>query len=204
MTTDDLAHAAGGPVRIIEQVSHADLLSFIKRFFWTTRGPVVIAHHALSFALLLSTVAAAAASGSTLAYIVTSLGVAVILFLLPVLPLHELIHDLTYRALGAREVRWTFSWAPLGAYVTAHAFVVNRRAFIILASLPSLVITGGMILMALIVPGLRIPALMLAFLHHGGTAGDWALVNVFYHYRDRTLLTVDDAEEKRSWFFERV
>jgi hypothetical protein len=178
MTTDDLARTAGGPVRIIEQVSHADLPAFIRRFFWTSRGPVVIAHHALSFA--------------------------VILFLLPVLPLHELIHDLTYRALGAREVRWTLSWTPLGAYVTAHAFVVNRRDFIILASLPSLIITGGMILVALIVPGLRIPALMLAFLHHGGTAGDWALVNVFHHYRDRTLLTVDDAEQQRSWFFERA
>jgi hypothetical protein len=202
MTTDDLARTAGGPVRIIEQVSHADLPAFIRRFFWTSRGPVVIAHHALSFALLLSAVAAA--WGSTLDWILTSLGAAVILFLLPVLPLHELIHDLTYRALGAREVRWTLSWTPLGAYVTAHAFVVNRRDFIILASLPSLIITGGMILVALIVPGLRIPALMLAFLHHGGTAGDWALVNVFHHYRDRTLLTVDDAEQQRSWFFERA
>lgn len=190
--------------REMADVSHKHLLNFVADYFWRKRTSIILLHHAISVVLTGLLIVIAALSDSSVEWWMGRLGLAVVLLLVAILPLHEVIHAIAYRLQGARDIRWGIQWMPLAVYVVAHDFVVNRAMFTFLALAPTVIIGAALLVCAAAGVPDRASPLMLALLHHGGTAGDWALLNFFLAHGGTEIVTVDDADRHRSLFFERV
>lgn len=188
--------------RVLLSIPHDDLPAFVLEYFWRQRTLLTVGHHLLSLGLLVCWIVAGI--GTPWEGWLLTAGIAVGSFAVCVLPLHEALHILSYRILGARDIRWSLRWQPFAVSVVAHNFVLDRLRFLVLATLPSLCITGGLIVLAAIAKTWAFPALALCLLHHGGTAGDAALVNVFWVHRARTLFTFDDGEAGATFFVEPI
>lgn len=120
---------------------------------------------------------------------------------LVVVPLHEGIHALVYRVLGARDIRVGVSLREGVVYAIAHGFVVGRGEFIGLALAPTVLINGGLAVLAWYAEPLRFFALALSLLHFSSAGGDWALLSYLWVRRACPVFTYDDANRKMSYFF---
>ncbi len=126
-------------------------------------------------------------------------------FLLILLPIHEAIHALVFKALGARRVG--FGWIPKGLMVYAYAqkFVLTLRENSLVAAMPFLVITTLLAGALFLLPGYR-PFLWGSLaLHSFACVGDLALIRYARRNQGRAIYLYDDVEgEKRSYFFEKI
>jgi hypothetical protein len=129
---------------------------------------------------------------------------AVVLAWLVLIPVHEGVHALVYWLMGARDIRFGFSLRNLYAYAIAHRFVVDRREFIWLALAPTLVINGGLLILAGFSEPLRFFALALSLLHFSSAAGDWAMLSYLWEQRAYAVFTYDDAATQSSFFYRRI
>lgn len=120
---------------------------------------------------------------------------------LVLIPFHEGIHLLVYWILGARDIRVGVSLREGVVYAIAHGFVVSRGEFIGLALAPTVLINGGLAVLAWYAEPLRFFALALSLLHFSSAGGDWALLSYIWVNRARPVLTYDDADRKMSYFF---
>jgi hypothetical protein len=59
------------------------------------------------------------------------------------LPIHEGIHALAYKSLGAKNVRFSYTWRKLAVYTCAPLFVIRLKEIIPLALAPFAAITYG-------------------------------------------------------------
>ncbi len=118
------------------------------------------------------------------------------------LPLHELLHGIAYRAFGAIDVRYRIVWRKAIAYAIAHRFVAGARAFVCVALTPSLIINPALLAYAYLAPPRwKLTILSALLVHIAFTSGDFALINFFYVNRGRHPLTYDDVDEGMSYFY---
>lgn len=185
----------------VAEIQHNDIAGFVSTYYLKRHSVVTVAHILLSLAALAVWVLSAA--GASLDAWLTSLGVAA-LALLPIIPLHEGLHAVTYRAFGARDVRFGGSLRTLVVYAVAHNFVADARAFTWVALMPFLVINTLLALGALVFPAARAVFLGALLMHISSTSGDFALLNFFWLNRRRELFTYDDADRKVSYIYARV
>lgn len=91
-----------------------------------------------------------------------------------VIPVHELVHYAAYRLYGARP-RYILLWKPFpGAGVYAPGHPLPRRAMLVVALAPAVLITSlGLVLLAL--PMLALPAMWIVAFNLAGAVGDLAL-----------------------------
>lgn len=126
-------------------------------------------------------------------------------FVLILLPVHEAIHALVFKALGAQRVG--FGWIPKGLMVYAYAqkFVLTLRENSLVAAMPFVVITALLTGALVLLPEYR-PFLWGSLaLHSFGCVGDLALILYARRNRGRAIYLYDDVEgEKRSYFFEKI
>lgn len=126
-------------------------------------------------------------------------------FVLILLPIHEAIHALTFKALGARRVG--FGWIPkrLMVYAYAQKFVLTLRENSLVAITPFVVITALLAGALVLLPGYR-PFLWGSLgLHTFACLGDLALILYARRNKARDIYLYDDIEgEKRSYFFEKI
>ena len=137
--------------------------------------------------------------------VISGLGFGFLLTFLVVFLVHENIHLLVYRFLGAKEATVKVYWSKLMFLALADRFVVNKRAFYLLALSPFVVIT--MILLAVYpfaASYFQYMILGVLVLHTGGCSGDFALVSFFFSKPNREILTYDDVKENKTYFFERI
>jgi hypothetical protein len=129
------------------------------------------------------------------------------MIILPLLsiPLHEILHIIPYYISGARKIRVGMDLKQYLFYVTAHRYVAGPVQFRIVAVLPFILITAGLVSLILYLPGLWKWSLSLfLFIHTTMCAGDFALLN-FYHLRKgRKIFTWDDADIKIAYFYEEI
>lgn len=126
-------------------------------------------------------------------------------FLLILLPLHEAIHALVFRALGAGRVG--FGWNPksLMVYAYAQKYVLTLRENSLVALMPFVVITALLVGAIGILPGYRLFLWGCLSLHSFACAGDLALILYARRNQGRAIFLYDDVEgEKRSYFFEKI
>jgi hypothetical protein len=116
-------------------------------------------------------------------------------FLIPLIPLHELVHGAVYKLLGAPRVAYGADWSKMVFYAIAPSFVVNSREFILLALAPFVVFSALLVPLIFLVPPNWLWAVWgLFLLHTSGCAGDFAMVSFCYENRKRGLVTFDEEE----------
>ncbi len=136
--------------------------------------------------------------------VLLGLGVGFFVFFVVLLPLHELIHGLGYKLVGAKAVSYHADWRKLTFYAAADGFVASTREFCGVALAPFTIINAGLVLgYVLAEPPVAWVCLGALWLHTGGCAGDFALVNFLYKHRRQALVTYDDVGAAKSFFYAR-
>jgi hypothetical protein len=128
-----------------------------------------------------------------------------LVFPILIIPVHELIHVITFLFTGAKRIRVGMDLSQYIFYVTAHRHVVTPGKFRLVALTPFIVISLTMLALILTMPGLWKWSLSsFLFVHTTMCAGDFALLNFFSINRSKKILTYDDAEEKVTYFYEEL
>lgn len=132
----------------------------------------------------------------------SSIGI-VILPLVLVIP-HELLHIVPYYLSGARNIRVGADWQQYYFYVTAHLYPVGAVTFITVALTPFLVISAALVYLIIITasPLWTWSLLWTLFMHTTMCAGDFALINYYWINRHKKIITWDDADSKKAYFYE--
>jgi len=129
------------------------------------------------------------------------------LVVLPVIfiPLHEFLHIVPYYFSGAKNIRVGMDLKQYLFYVTAHRYVANPFQFRIVALTPVIIISTGLILTIILIPGLwRWSLSIFLLVHTTMCAGDMALLNFYFLNRGKSIYTWDDADKKEAYFYEKT
>lgn len=188
---------------LLAEIRHDDLGDFTNSFYWQKRSWLNWAHYAFSLSVLAALARTALVGRYGLDDWLTGFGLGVVGFAL-LFPVHEGLHGLAYKLLGAREVRFAFALRQLSAYALAHRFVTDSRRFAVVALAPFVVISAGLIAAALAFEPFRFYLLCTLLIHTVGTSGDFALLNFLWLNRARGVVTYDDADERKSYFYARA
>lgn len=138
--------------------------------------------------------------GKIEALVQASLGV--FLFLVILLPLHEIIHGLFYKIIGAKKVTFQVQWKQMVFNTIAGQFVAGRREFILVALAPFVIINSFLIAGMCLVPVKMMWVLFgTLILHTGGCFGDFGLVSYFYYKRKFHPCTYDDTDGRKTLFY---
>lgn len=120
-----------------------------------------------------------------------------------VILLHELLHVLAYKIVGAKETAIKADWKKFVFVAVADRFVVGSQAFYFIALLPFTVFTTAFLLGLSLTSGFVFYMILgAAFMHTASCGGDFALVSYFWENRDKKVITYDDVPEKKSYFYE--
>ena len=187
---------------LIAEFSHAgDLVPHVQRYL-RRRSWIGVAYWLASALGLAAVALLARRSGLPGAVAFATACAGAMLGYVLLVPLHEYVHGLAYRALGARAVTVRYDWRRLTAYCAADRFPVTGRGFTAVCLAPLLVLTPPLAVAAMASPG---PAGGLlggaALLHLGACSGDVAFVNFLWAHRARRVVTYDDVAAGRTYFF---
>lgn len=138
-------------------------------------------------------------------YLASIVLLSLVAFVIAIIPLHELIHAASFKAMGAKNVSIHAQWNKMLFYAIADKFVLNGKEFAVLALLPFLLIntllTAGIIFWR---GELRVISVVFLFLHLTGCIGDFALLGYMYENRKKRILNYDDREKGLSYFYEEI
>ncbi|XWW45668.1 DUF3267 domain-containing protein [Fibrella sp. USSR17] len=127
------------------------------------------------------------------------------LLFFPLITVHEFIHGIFFKRVGAPRVGYGWSWKGMMAYAYAQKYVMNLREVAYVAAMPFLVITPALIVAWIVFPAYGLVWGLLLFLHTTGCIGDFVLINFWRKNQHRLMYTYDDvAGESRTYFFERI
>jgi hypothetical protein len=118
------------------------------------------------------------------------------------LPLHEGIHALVFKILGARQVGFGYSKKGLMVYAYAQRFVMTLWENALVAAMPFLLITCLLVGLLVCIPDLKAAWIIVLLLHTLGCMGDFILIGYAWKNRKQNRYTYDDLDEKRTYFFE--
>jgi hypothetical protein len=186
--------------RLLSSLQHMDIIPFVQRQL-RSGGPIARSYQLLTLGLL-------AASGAFLAYSIIaspgdwektlirySYGLALAFLLAPI---HELIHGIALKAVGAPSVQYRANWRKFYLMAAADRFVVGEKAFYLVAFAPFAVISLAALALLAWHP---LTALALLFLHTAFCAGDFALSEYMHANREKEILTYDLVDEQISYFY---
>ncbi len=126
------------------------------------------------------------------------------LLIFVLLPIHEGIHGLVFKVLGAEKVG--FGWTPktLMVYAYAQKFVMSLKENAIVAVMPFLVITLALLIAFFALAEYKTLIVSTFVLHTYGCLGDFILINYYFKYRHKQMFTYDDIDEAgMTYFFEK-
>lgn len=117
-------------------------------------------------------------------------------------PLHEVIHGLAYKAQGAEQVSYDANWKKFYFLAVADRFVANAHEFRIVALAPFVVITFTCLaLLWWASPEWKMTVWGVLLTHTAFCSGDFGLLSFFDHYRGTEVVTYDDRTNKLSFFY---
>jgi hypothetical protein len=121
------------------------------------------------------------------------------------IPVHESLHIIPYFLSGAKNIRVGMDLKQYLFYVSAHRYVAAPLQFRIVALTPFLVISSGLIILVILLPGLWKWSLSaFLFVHTTMCAGDFALLNLYFVNKDKKIYTWDDLDKKEAYFYEEL
>lgn len=121
------------------------------------------------------------------------------------IPLHEYLHALAYKAVGAKNVAYDVNLKKMIFLTIAHKFVANKKEFTFVALAPFVfisVLLGG--LFPLVSLNWQFTILGALFMHTTCCIGDFGLLSYFLTNKNRQLVTYDNKELQESFFYELV
>ncbi|MFK8102309.1 MAG: DUF3267 domain-containing protein [Saprospiraceae bacterium] len=137
--------------------------------------------------------------GDGLSY--TGIGVLLALSLIPV---HEYLHVLAYRYVGAQQTSYDANLKKFYFMAIADRFVANKKEFFIVALTPFLSVCIAVGISLFVLEGLWIcTALSVLVTHTTFCSGDFALLSYFDFHQDREIVTYDDRASGISYFYEK-
>ncbi len=121
-----------------------------------------------------------------------------------VIPLHEIIHGLAYKFLGAKKIIFGADLQQFIFFVTADRHPVSGVQIYFLALLPFVLINLILVVLTLSVfPGLLLFSSFFLLSHNLMCIGDFAISNYVHRTKSR-LYSYDEPKNKMSYFYERV
>jgi hypothetical protein len=198
MTPEDLSNRP-----LLGEMTHQTLAEFVVHWFFRRTSWVTWLHHLMSLATLAAAIAVAVLQNRGVVRTLGDFALSLPALFVVVLPLHEALHALAYRLIGARDIRWDWSARMLAVWVIAHRFVAGARGFTFVALAPFVVLNAVLIAAAIAWPAYAVFLLFLLLVHLHGCAGDWSLLNFVWLHRERGFYTYDDAVAGKSYFFGR-
>jgi hypothetical protein len=187
--------------RLLAEIEHANLLPFVHQYYRRKRSWVVVFNYLFTLAILAAWVITGVSQRPPFIQWPLTLLYAVLAFL-PLVPVHEAIHGLTYKIVGAPHVDFHLNLRQLNAYAIAPDFVAGKSEFAWVALAPFLIINGLLLLAAAAFPAARFFLLALTLIHTTGTSGDWALLNFFWLAGKPKTYTYDDAAARKTFFYQ--
>jgi hypothetical protein len=129
-----------------------------------------------------------------------------VISMVPLIPIHELLHGLAFKLIGAKKLTFGANLKEMVFYVTSHGFVLNQRQFYFIALTPFAVL-NILFIPFLFVNSINIQwiaAMLLAF-HTSCCIGDFALMAYFARSsKHADFYTYDDVLTKTSYFFRKI
>lgn len=113
-----------------------------------------------------------------------------------IVPVHERIHAVTYKAIGAPKVRFIAEWRKGLILTIADRFVVNQREYLWLAIAPLLVISAALGGLYFLTPEYNLFIAGLLCFRTLSCVGDIAIVNFLWlrrEMRSLVMMTTDCA-----------
>jgi hypothetical protein len=121
--------------------------------------------------------------------------------IIPLVPVHELLHGIAYKLTGAKDVTYGANWQQLYFTASAHLFVAGYLKFIFVGLLPFAVINlAGAAMLMEIQPRWGIMIFFCMVLHNTMCAGDFGILGYFQENRKNTPVTFDDVKNQISYF----
>jgi hypothetical protein len=192
--------------RLIMEISYHDLVPFILDYL-RRKSSVTIFFWSACIIFLVTALWIRMNIGGYFAFrdILTHSVIGMILLPVVCIPLHELLHVVPYYLSGARKIRVGTDLKHYLFYVTAHRHVATPIQFRIIAMIPFILITIGVVFLILTLPGLWKWSLSLfLFVHTTMCAGDFALMNFYHMKKGKKIFTWDDADRKIAYFYEEI
>lgn len=137
--------------------------------------------------------------GTILPYTISGLVIIPLLLIIP----HELLHVLPYLMFGAKGIKIGANFKEFYFYVTANNFPINSAKFVIVATLPIIIITLSLIMLYFVIDNTlwSWSFLLAGVMHLTMCIGDIALINFVYTNRKRRIITWDNIEKKEAYFY---
>jgi hypothetical protein len=118
-----------------------------------------------------------------------------------VIPVHELIHGLAYRLLGARKIHFGADMKQFIFFVTADRHPVSGAQIIFLALLPFTLINLLMVVITFcLLPHYTLFGASFLLFHNLMCIGDFAISN-YVRLHQRKVYSYDVVKERKSYFF---
>lgn len=118
-------------------------------------------------------------------------------------PLHELLHGMSFKIMGAKKLTFGANFHEMVFYVTSDRFVLNKQQFYLLALTPFVVITAiGIPLLLLGSFLVQLFSSYVILFHTTCCIGDFALISYFIKNASKLqAYTYDEVESQTSYFF---
>jgi len=119
-----------------------------------------------------------------------------------VIPFHELVHGLAYRLAGAKKIKYGADIRQMLFYASAPGFVAGKTTFYFVAFSPFIIINAIFVTGILLgSPDWKWASLVALTVHSSMCIGDFAMVNFFARFPGKEVLTFDEDNTRKSYFY---
>ena len=119
--------------------------------------------------------------------------------------LHELLHLIVYKILGAKKTKLKFLLSQGAVAAVADHFVVSEKEFYWLAITPFAVLTAaGLVALFMTWGWIFYAVSTFLILHSTACLGDFSMAGYMYEHRQDSIYTFDDVENDKSSFYKRI
>lgn len=187
---------------IKETLNHNDILEFIKPWLKIKNVYTIIYNLSVmgGFLVIGGFIGYMLARGEFNFVIINQFFLGIMIAFL-IIPVHELLHGIAYKILGAETVQYRVVWKKLLFYAAADGFPAGYKEFRFVALLPFTVLTLiGLLLIVL--SGFEWTVIMLGFIitHAAFCGGDFGLLSYMYEHKDEEMITIDDMKKSETYF----
>ncbi len=118
---------------------------------------------------------------------------------------HELVPFIrTYLRQGARNTSYNVNLKKFYFMALADKFVADRKEFSVVALAPFVTITAILIILFFVAgTNWQLTVIGVFLAHTAMCSGDFGLLSYFEFHRDKEVVTYDDVESRRSFFYAR-
>jgi hypothetical protein len=181
-----------------DKLKHSEILPFVQTYL-KKRTLAAYFYIAINLFLIALMTYHAVRSPIPFSNAVANFGLGIILSLI-LIPLHEAIHGIAYKLLGAGQVKYRANFRKFIFYAMADKFIVTSNQFRFVALAPFAVITSCVVI-ALFFASESASFYLLGVLlfHTAACSGDFGLMS-YVDSQSKRMITYDDEQLGESYF----